>query len=186
MRMSTNLFLDTFSITNSKIMNQITERFNSFTDSIVSASLEVDTNATIKQLLQKEHETAISKYGFYYQMTHEMNRIFAEVDPNDANMVILSNQQDIFNMNYIKWQVDGEKLANHEIIDRVRESENDIVYQFEQSEVTNGTPMVIASKALKLQTNEIYGYLFFSLTEPDSMKVILVNNVLLLRRRDYF
>ncbi|SHM67773.1 sensor histidine kinase [Gracilibacillus kekensis] len=169
-RMSTNLFLDTFSITNSKIMDQITERFNLFTNSIVSASLEVETNGTIKQLLQVEHDTASEKSIYYYHMTNEMKQIFAEVDPNDANMVILSNQQDVFNMNYIKWQVDGELLANHEIIDRIEKSDTDIVYQFEQSEVTNGVPMVIASKALKLRSDEIYGYLFFSLTEPDLRK----------------
>ncbi|WP_018931703.1 cache domain-containing sensor histidine kinase [Gracilibacillus lacisalsi] len=169
-RMSSNLFIDTFSITNSKIMNQITERFNSFTDSIVSASLEVDTNGTIKQLLQEEQENAIDKSIFYYHMTREMDRIYAEVDPNDANMIIMSNNQDIFNMKYVKWQVDGEKLANHEMIDRVEASPNDIVYQFEDSEVTNGVPMIIASKALKLRSDYIYGYLFFSLTERDLKK----------------
>ncbi len=169
-RMSSNLFMDTFSITNSKIMNQITERFNSFTDSIVSASLEVDTNGTIKQLLQEEQENNIDQSTFYYHMTSEMDRIYAEVDPNDANMVIMSNNQDIFNMNYVKWPVDGEKLANHEMIQRVEESPNDIVYQFEDSEVTNGVPMIIASKALKLRSDYIYGYLFFSLTERDLKK----------------
>ncbi|WP_058308845.1 sensor histidine kinase [Gracilibacillus massiliensis] len=184
-RMSTNLFLDTFSITNSKIMDQITERFNLFTNSIVSASLEVDTNGTIKQLLQVDHETASEQSPYYYHMTYEMERIFAEVDPNDANMIILSNQQDVFNMNYIKWPVDGELLANHDIIDRVEKSDTDIVYQFEQSEVTNGVPMVIASKALKLRSDEIYGYLFFSLTEPDLKKFYesytsAGNNVLLM------
>lgn len=166
-RMSTNLFLDTFSITNSKIMDQITERFNSFTNSIVSASIEVDTNGTIKQLLLADHDTAVEKSTYYYHMTYEMNRIFAEVDPNDANMVILSNKQDLFNMNYVKWPVNSELLANHEIIDRVEASNNDIVYQFEDSKVTNGVPMIIASKALKLQSDYIYGYLFFSLTESD-------------------
>ncbi|WP_208590405.1 cache domain-containing sensor histidine kinase [Gracilibacillus suaedae] len=169
-RMSSNLFMDTFSITNSKIMNQITERFNSFTDSIVSASLEVDTNGTIKQLLQEEQENAIDQSIFYYHMTMEMDRIYAEVDPNDTNMIIMSNNQDIFNMNYIKWPVDAEKLANHEMIDRVEASSNDIVYQFEDSEVTNGVPMIIASKALKLRSDYIYGYLFFSLTERDLKK----------------
>ncbi|WP_163539493.1 histidine kinase [Gracilibacillus sp. YIM 98692] len=184
-RMSSNLFMDTFSITNSKIMNQITERFNTFSDSIVSASLEVDTNGTMKQLLQEEHKTNIEKSIYYYHMNDEMERIYAEVDPNDANMIVMSKNNEIFNMNYIKWPVDGEKLANHEMIRRMEESSNDIVYQFEESEVTNGVPMIIASKALKLQSDFIYGYLFFSLTEKDLKKFYesytsAGNNVLLL------
>lgn len=183
-RMSSNLFIETFSITNSKILNQITDRFNSFTDSVVSISLEVDTNGTIKQLLQEEHENAIEQSHFYYHLTNEMERIYAEIDPKDATMIILSNNQDIFNMNYVKWPVDGEKLANHEMIERVEESPKDIVYQFEDSEVTNGVPMIIASKALRLQSDYIYGYLFFSLAEKDLKKfyesyTTAGNNVLL-------
>lgn len=183
-RMSSNLFIETFSITNSKILNQITDRFNSFTDSVVSISLEVDTNGTIKQLLQEEHENAIEQSHFYYHLTNEMEGIYAEIDPKDATMIILSNNQDIFNMNYVKWPVDGEKLANHEMIERVEESPKDIVYQFEESEVTNGVPMIIASKALRLQSDYIYGYLFFSLAEKDLKKfyesyTTAGNNVLL-------
>ncbi|RCW73223.1 sensor histidine kinase [Saliterribacillus persicus] len=166
-RMSSNLFIDTFSITNSKVMDQITQRFNSFTDSIVSASLEVDTNGTIKQLLLEDHDNAVDKSTFYFYMTDEMDRIYSEVDPDDTNMVIMSNSNDIFNMNYIKWQINGHTLMNDPMIERVENSPNEIVYQYEDSELTNGVPMIIASKALKLKTGYIYGYLFFSLTEPD-------------------
>jgi two-component system, sensor histidine kinase YesM len=184
-RMSTNLFMDTFSITNSKIMDQISERFSLFTNSIVQASFEVDTNGTIKQLLQQKHETSLEQAPYYYYMSKELKQIYADVNPKDTNMVILSNQNDIFNMNYIKWRVDGNLLANHEIIDRIKNSKNDIVYQYENSKVTNHHPMIIASKALKLKTGYIYGYLFFSLTEKDIKKFYESytsegNNVLLL------
>ncbi len=166
-RMSSNLFIDTFSITNSKVMDQITQRFNSFTDSIVSASIEVETNGTIKQLLLEDHDNAVDKSTFYFYMTDEMDRIYSEVDPDDTNMVIMSNSNDIFNMNYIKWQINGDTLMNDPMIERIENSPNEIVYQYEDSELTNGVPMIIASKALKLKTGYIYGYLFFSLTEPD-------------------
>ncbi|UOQ50083.1 sensor histidine kinase [Gracilibacillus caseinilyticus] len=166
-QMSSNLFMDTFSITNSKIMNQITERIDNFTESTVSASLEVETNGVMKQALLESHPTTVDVSNFYYEMKYEMDRIYAEVDPNDANMIIMSNNRQIFNMNYIKWPVNGNKLANSDLIKRVQESSNDIVYQFENSEVTNGVPMIVASKALRLQSDYIYGYLFFSLTERD-------------------
>ncbi|UOQ87252.1 cache domain-containing sensor histidine kinase [Gracilibacillus salinarum] len=169
-QMSSNLFMDTFSITNSKIMNQITERIDNFTESTVSASLEVETNGVMKQALLENHPTTVDESNFYYEMKYEMDRIYAEVDPNDANMVIMSNNQHVFNMNYIKWPVDGNKLANSDLIKRVKESSNDIVYQFENSEVTNGVPMIVASKALRLKSDYIYGYLFFSLTERDLRK----------------
>ncbi len=166
-RMSSNLFIDTFSITNSKIMDQITEQFDEFTESTVSASLEVDTNGTIKQALLENHQTAIDKYSLYYDMKYEMNRIYAEVDPNDANMIIMNKQNDIFNMNYIKWPVQADQLVNHEIITRMENNPDQMIYQFEDSEVTNHVPMIIISKALTLQNGYIYGYLFFSLTEKD-------------------
>ncbi|MDX8045132.1 sensor histidine kinase [Gracilibacillus sp. S3-1-1] len=185
--MSSNLFINTFSITNSKIINQITDQFHSFTDSIVSVSLEIETNGTIKQLLQEQPNNTVEEASFYYNITNEMEDIYPKVDPDDATMIIMSENNDVFNMNYAKWPVDRDRLANHEIIHETETSSNQITYHFEQSELTNNVPMIVASKALRLQSNDIYGYLLFALTERDLNKFYESytsggNNVLLVDR----
>src|SRR5690606_12991241 len=66
MRMSSQLFMDTFSITNTKVMNQINDRFYTFSNSIISASMATENNGVIKQHLQQEYNSSLEKHEFYY------------------------------------------------------------------------------------------------------------------------
>ncbi|WP_277678149.1 sensor histidine kinase [Gracilibacillus dipsosauri] len=167
-RMSSNLFMETFSITNTKVLTQIKDRFNTFSYSVVSTSIKVDENGTIKRRLQEETSNDIEKSRSYYQIKTQMERIFAEIDPNEANLIIMSLDNEIFNMNYFNWPVKGTELRNHAITKQTEARPNEIIYQFDQSNLTNNIPMVIVSKALtEHSTGKIYGYQYVSIREKD-------------------
>ncbi|MFC4403020.1 sensor histidine kinase [Gracilibacillus xinjiangensis] len=167
-RMSGDLYMERFSITNTKVINQIKEQFDLFSFSVVSTYVKVDENGILKGLLQGEKDTSIKKSQYYYHMKSNMERIYAELDPNEANMIIMSPDNDVFNMNYVSWSVDAERLAEHPITNRSRENPDDILYQFDSSSLTKRIPMIIASKALvDRSSDEIYGYLYVSIRERD-------------------
>ncbi|KAB8128069.1 sensor histidine kinase [Gracilibacillus oryzae] len=167
-RMSSDLFMERYSITNTKVISQITEQFDEFSFSVVSTYVKVDENGVIKGLLQGDKDTAIQKSQYFYQMKRHMERIYSEVDPNEANMIIMSPDHDVFNMNYVSWPVEPNELANHPVTEKMRRNPDEIIYQFDASSLTNRVPMVIASKALvDRASDEIYGYLYISIREND-------------------
>ncbi|SER68545.1 two-component system, sensor histidine kinase YesM [Gracilibacillus ureilyticus] len=167
-RMSSDLYMERFSITNNKVIGQIKEQFDMYSFSVVSTYVRVDENGIIKGLLQGEKDTAVEKSQYFYHMKSNMDRIYAEVDPNEANMIIMSPDHDVFNMNYVSWPVVAEELAHHPITEQSRENPHQILYQFDASALTNRVPMIIATKALiERSSNEIYGYLYISIRERD-------------------
>ncbi|WP_066188393.1 MULTISPECIES: cache domain-containing sensor histidine kinase [Gracilibacillus] len=167
-RMSSQLFMDTFSMTSTKSIGHISRQLNSFSDSLVMASKEVETNAVLKQYLNTKTISAKDTSRAYYRIQEEIERIHNTLEPRETNIVLLSNYLDTFTTNYVNWEVTGTELLEHELTTRAEANEHDIVYQFESSEITNHIPMFIASKALRYQTSDdIFGYLFLSIRESD-------------------
>lgn len=167
MRMSSQLFMDTFSITNTKVMNQINDRFYTFSNSIISASMATENNGVIKQHLQQEYNSSLEKHEFYYTIGQEMDKLQAHVY-DAATIVLLTNNNDTFNTNFGVWDVDARILANSEVKRKVEESDNKIQFFYEDSELTNNQPMIITGKTLEERsTQTTYGYFFTAIKERD-------------------
>ncbi|GAB2557899.1 sensor histidine kinase [Gracilibacillus alcaliphilus] len=167
-RMSSQLFIDTFSMTNTKSIRHISAQLTSFSDSLLLASKEVETNPVIKQYLHNNPSSAVEKSQAFYHIQQEIEQIHAILEPRETNIVLLANYLDTFTTNYVNWDVAGEELLQHELTNRAQANKHDITYQFESSEITNHIPMFIASKALRYQqNNNVFGYLFLSIREND-------------------
>ncbi|WKA55496.1 cache domain-containing sensor histidine kinase [Planococcus shixiaomingii] len=165
-RMSSNLFMDTFSITNTKVLEQIKTRFESYSFAIVSATHEVQNNGTIKRVLTQENQNAIETSGSYLNIIRQMERIYPTVESYEANMIVLGENERLFNMNYSNWPVSWEVLRNHPITKLSISEPTALHYQFISSNSFNDKPMIVATKALmESSTGEIYGVLYFPVRE---------------------
>ncbi|MFC7322530.1 sensor histidine kinase [Halobacillus campisalis] len=167
-RMSNNLFMETFSITNTKVLNQIKQQFESFSYSVVYTSINVQNNATIKRMLTEEYVSSLEASSSFYTIQQQMDTLYND-SPNEANMIILGENERLFNMKYLNWPVSAETLSTHRITERARANPDEILYQFvSDGDITNDTPMVVATKALKERSSShIYGYLYIPIRELD-------------------
>ncbi len=88
-RMSERLFMNTFSITNSKIISQIQANFESFNYSIVTASNNVLQNGAIKGFLTKPDIDTLSSVQSYYEASQQMKRIQSNVAAYPVTITIM-------------------------------------------------------------------------------------------------
>ncbi|MDN7227310.1 sensor histidine kinase [Planococcus sp. N064] len=167
-RMSSNLFMDTFSISNTKALEQIETRFEDYSFAIVNAMNEVQNNGTIKKVLTQQNESAIETSKSYHDISRQIERIYPTVEAYDANMIVLGRNERLYNMNYSNWPVSWEVLRNHPITEATFNEPNRLLYQFMPSTSFNDKPMLVATKALmERSTGEIYGVLYFPIREED-------------------
>lgn len=165
-RMSSNLFMDTFSISNTKALEQIETQFESYSFAIVSATNEVQNNGTIKKVLTQENQNAIETSKSYHDISWQIERIYPTVESYDANMIVLGKNERLYNMNYSNWPVSWEVLRNHPITQYTMNQPNTLLYQYMPSTSFNDEPMIVATKALmERSTGEIYGVLYFPIRE---------------------
>src|SRR5690606_37832509 len=148
MRMSSKLFMDTFSITNTKAINQINHRYFTFSNSIVSAKMAMEQNSVIKQQLKEEHDSSLEEYEYFYTVDQEMDKLQTH-SHDDATIVLLTNRSEIFNSNFGVWTVDGNRLADSLLKKQVDQGTNKIQFFYENSELTNHHPMIITGTALQ-------------------------------------
>ncbi|WP_370455121.1 sensor histidine kinase [Planomicrobium sp. CPCC 101079] len=165
-RVSSNLFMDTFSITNTKVLSQIKTRFESYSFAIVSATHEVQNNGTIKRVLTQEDENSIETSGSYLNIIRQMERIYPTVESYEANMIVLGENERLFNMNYSNWPVSWGGLKNHSITQHTISEPSKLQYHFISSTSFTDKPMIVATKALmERSSGEIYGVLYFPIRE---------------------
>lgn len=165
-RMSSDLFMDTFSISNTKALEQIENEFEDYSFAIVAATNEVQNNGTIKRVLTQTNATTLETYSSYHDISEQIERIYRTVESYDANMIVLGNNERLYNVNYTNWPVSWEALRNHPISQYTINRPNRIIYQFMPSTSFADEPMIVATKALmERSTGEIYGVLYFPIRE---------------------
>ena len=165
-RMSTDLYMDTFSITNTKALEQIEIRFEDYSFAIVSAMNEVQNNGTIKKVLTQKNERAIETWKSYHDVSRQIERIYPTVESYDANMIVLGENERLYNMNYSNWPVSWEGLRNHPITQYTINRPNTLLYQFVPSTSFSDEPLMVATKALmERSTGEVYGVVYFPIRE---------------------
>ncbi|MBM7553885.1 sensor histidine kinase [Thalassobacillus pellis] len=166
-RMSHNLFMETFSITNSKVLSQIKQEFESFSYSVVFTTMSVENNGTIKRSLIQDHVTSTDESSSVYTISQQMENIYSD-SPNEANMIVLGENKRLFNMKYAHWPVTAQELLDHRITQYTRANPGTIMYQYVDGKITNDVPMLVATKALmERSTDNIYGYLYIPIRERD-------------------
>ncbi|ENH95985.1 two-component sensor histidine kinase [Gracilibacillus halophilus YIM-C55.5] len=188
-RMSSHLFMDTFSITNTKVLGQIESRFESLSYAIVNAKNDVQDNGTIKRGLTEQGENAIAIAESKYQIMKQLERIDTNIEPYNASMIVFGKQEQLYNMNYSNWSVSWEELAEHPITHSAVNHPDILQYHYVPSLMAHSEPMIIGTKALtERSTDHVYGILYFLINE-DQLKAFYEgytsegNNVLLINEK---
>lgn len=170
LRMSERLFIDTFSITNAKVLNQINGNFESFNYSVVHASNSLQQNTTIRTILTSEHTNAELMNAFYHMHNH-IEHIKSNLDTYEAGMMITGMRGMNFSTDRSYWRMSDEEWQQHEITRKTLNEPRRLIYQYyepDREERPGEEPMIVASKALLERiSGQIYGTVSFAMKEDD-------------------
>ncbi|MDQ8737299.1 histidine kinase [Paenibacillus sp. LHD-38] len=170
-QMSEKLFMNTFSITNSKIINQIQANFESFNYSVVTASNNVLQNGAIKGFLTNPDMDTLASLKSYYQASQQMERIQSNVAAYPVTMTITGINRKSHSTDSYYWPNSVEKLRKSLLTVNTLIQPKRLIYQLDKENLTgasNEDPVIVASRALMERTSgNQYGILYFAIRESD-------------------
>jgi two-component system sensor histidine kinase YesM len=170
-QMSERLFMNTFSITNSKIINQIQTNFESFNYSVVTASNNVLQNGAIKGFLTKPEMDSLSSMYSYYSASQQMKRIQSIVAAYPVTMTITGINKKSHSTDSSYWPNSLDRLRNSMLTVNTLIQPKKLIYQLDKQYVAGSSdedPAIVASRALMERTSgNQYGILYFAIRESD-------------------
>jgi two-component system sensor histidine kinase YesM len=168
---SERLFMQTFSITNSKVLTQIEKSFSSLNYSIVLASNTMLQSGSIKNFLTESEGNSNSIAKTYFNMNQQMKRITSIVDSYEVGLTITGNNGRSYATDRSIWPLTDNQIQAHPITRQTLKEPKKLHYQFdyvEPSETTTGQASIVASKAfMERTTGYVYGAMYFSIRERE-------------------
>ncbi|MDQ1147875.1 two-component system sensor histidine kinase YesM [Bacillus sp. SORGH_AS 510] len=173
-RMSEQFFFEKFSITNSKVMNQVKESFESFNYSIIIASNNLLQSGNLKKILTEEGSNT-EKMNAIFTMSQQMKHIKSNLDAYEVEIIVTGNNGLSYATDRNYWPITDEELENSALTRNTFKSPKRLLYQYDHrpaqtSEAGDGN-VIVASKALMDRlSGRIYGSMYFAIQEKDFRK----------------
>lgn len=162
--MSEKLFLQTFSITNGKLLNQMKSNLESYNNAIATGATMIAQNAAIRTYLSGGETEAVALAMKTYRMTEGMKSIQSNFSAYDVGIMIVGANGRSYSTDPWYWSVSAEELKDHPITKTTMAHPAQILYQLyrgDDPKANEQEPMLVASKALFDQsTGRIYGTLY--------------------------
>lgn len=173
-RMSEQVFIDTFSITNGKIMTQIQTSAEAMNYAVSMTASSAMTNGGIKRFLTSETKTTIEALNSYYKMTQEMKRLQSTLTSYPIAMVIVGEDGKRHATDTTYWPPTYKGLGEHYITQQTLAEPRKLHYHIDKDTLDgqkNDQAVIVASKALYEQvTGKHYGVLYFAIREAEFKK----------------
>jgi len=175
LQMTEKLFIDTFSITNSKIVSQIQTSFESLNYAVSMAASNVTNNGTIKGFLTTGEQNAVSSLRSYYEVSQQMKRIQSNVAAYPVTITITGMNGKVHSTDSSYWPQSFENLKDNALTIRTLNEPRRLLYQLDTQTLigsSNEEPIIVASKALlERTTGTLYGVLYFAIKESEFKQV---------------
>ncbi|WP_017814942.1 sensor histidine kinase [Paenibacillus shenyangensis] len=170
-RMSERLFTETFSITNSKVLNQIKSSMESFNDSIVNGVSHASQNGTVKDYLTNGESDSITMSSSYFDMGQQMKQIKSNVDAYDVGIIVSGVNGRSYSSDWSYWPVNPGQLAKSKLTERTIAEPKRLMYQYDEESARSGVlkdKYIVASKALMERTSGfLYGTIYIAIKEQE-------------------
>lgn len=170
-RMSVDLFTKTFSITNSKVINQIETNLEAFHDSVITASNRVLQSGAIKRFLTEADSDSLTMAKTYYSISQQMEKIQSIVDTYEVGITItgINGRKYSTDLSFLPLSMDTPEYKD--ITRKAHAEPKRLMYQYyysQSKDTDRNERLIIATKALmNRSTSEIYGTLYITIRERD-------------------
>ncbi|MFC0469198.1 sensor histidine kinase [Halalkalibacter kiskunsagensis] len=170
-RMSENFFVETFSITNSKVVNQIKESFESFNYSVVSASNNLLQNNTMKRILTEDYTNA-ELMRVYYDLNVQMEQIKSTFGAYEVGIMVMGNNGMTYATDHRTfWPITDEELENNVITIATLNEPKWLKYHsynHKGESVLMEDNYIVASRAfMERMSGNINGVMYFAIKESE-------------------
>jgi two-component system, sensor histidine kinase YesM len=170
-RMSEQFFIKKFSITNSKVMSQVKESFESFNYSVVLASNNLLQSSTIKKILTMEQFSNKEKLSAYFYTGQQMKRIETNLDAYEESILVMGRNGFSFATDRTYWPITDEELRTSTLVSNTFKEPKKLVYQLDKRNDGTNRQFIVASKVLMERINgTVYGSMFFAFEESEVRK----------------
>ncbi|WP_328803007.1 cache domain-containing sensor histidine kinase [Paenibacillus sp. An7] len=170
-RMSENLFLKTFSITNEKLLGQVKSDLEAYNNAVATSATLVAQSSGVRKYLSSSETDSVSLSMQTYAMTQRIKTIISNLSAYDVGVTLVGANGRSYTTDPWYWTVTVDELNNHEITKRTKANPREILYQLYYDRDQGGTeqkPVLVASKALYEQyTGKIYGTLYITFRNQD-------------------
>lgn len=112
-QMSQTLFVQTFSITNSKIINQIKSALDNSHYTTVNTAINVGQSGVIRSFMTEQDGSSLANFRRYYSMRDQMDRIQSGIGAANIGLSILGGNGRSYTSDVTYWSGSaGELKAN--------------------------------------------------------------------------
>lgn len=187
-RMSEQFFFEKFSITNSRVMNQVKTSFESFNYSVVIASNNLQQSGAIKRMLSEE-ESNTERMSTYYEMGQLMKRIKTNLDAYEVEINVTGKNGISYATDRSYWPISDQELKASVITRNTLKEPKKLMYQYDQrSDQTDGRFIVVSKALMERHSGNVYGSMYFPIQESEFRKFYSSytspgNNVFLVDKR---
>lgn len=166
-RMSERLFIETFSITNGKVLRQINTGMDSFHDSIINTVIAAGQSGALKSYLTGQELDSISMSKVYYRMTEQMKQLTSNLNAYDVSVMVTGHNGRSYATVSSYWPVEVSELVEDPLTKHAEDHPRRQVYRSDIREVDGEmVHYIVGAKALLEPTsNHIYGMIYIAVRE---------------------
>ncbi|NDL67031.1 cache domain-containing sensor histidine kinase [Anaerotalea alkaliphila] len=168
LRLSIDYFMETFTITNERIVNQSKERFEYYSNVVLDTIYSTENNVRIKRAIIEEQASSVLHASAFYDVVNELEQIHARLQPESADLVLMGENGALYNMNYAYWPVSSGYLQGLDFTKQLSLNPGMIQYASIGPDEAGGERVIVAGKAFKERSSErIYAYIYIVIRESD-------------------
>lgn len=189
-QMSEKLFVKTFSITNSKIIEQIKSGLESIHYSNVNIVVNAAQSGAIKSFLTEGDTDSVTNFKVAFGMSEQMKRIQSGIGAKNIGMIISGINGKNYTSDRTYWSGSLADLGRNPITQESRNQPGRLLYSYlDEGRPGSGDPGLVAAKALTDPVSkDWYGTLYIIMKESDLRSIYASftsdgNDVLILDRQ---
>ncbi|MCI3922843.1 sensor histidine kinase [Paenibacillus sp. TRM 82003] len=168
-RISERLFIETFSITNTKVLQQMKSSLTSFHTSIVNASNSALQSGSVKQFLSEADTDSLTMAKAYFNMRQTMDQVATNVNMYEVGILVHGVNGRSYATSRHVWPIGDDVLRAHPITARALSEPRRMTYHYYRSSESSdggGEPTIVVTKALmERTTGNVYGTIYFAVRE---------------------
>lgn len=169
MNISKKLFINNFSITNTKILSQIQDNSADLNDKIITVMNTVNNSWAFRKYLTDNNSDIIDQTTTIYNLKQHLNSIEAILDPVNIDFIVLGKNNNTYTRSSALITTPKEAIWDDSITKYALDNPNKLLYQYRTSGFTSLTDhnnVIIATKVLyDKNTNQQFGVLYIIINE---------------------
>lgn len=173
---SKNVLVDTFSKSNYKILNQITDSLGNLNDNIINIMNVIDSSSDFENYLTLTNVSSAENYRTVYNMDKALDSVPSKDFDNITVLVVgINGESFLKGHNYFKF--DTNAILESELTKNAILNKDKVIYQYSDFQLVNSKYNSSSITAIKVLYNDItkniYGFVYVIISQDDFRKYYL-------------